>query len=481
MFKNLLKSTIIYGLATILPRILNLVLTPLHIFYLDKSQYGLYQGVFAYLILGNVLLSYGMETAFFRFMNSEENPKKVQSTALTSIFISSCLFLLMGWLGSDFLSNALNYHPKIIKFSLLILFFDALCVIPFAYLRLKGQSILYSLLKVFSVVINLGVNLFFFVKFPQFLSENYHFWSFLYRNDPTDYVFLANIVSSLFCFLFLLKIYVKIKLNFDYLLFKKMIFYGFPILLAGISFSINEAFDRIFIRASYPETISEEIVGIYSACYKLGVFMTLFITAFKLGVEPLFFSLSRNKNATDIYANIMKGFVILTSLILLTISCLTDVLKLFLIPNKDFWEALWIVPFILMANLFLGIYNNLSIWYKLTDRTNFGAYISLFGAVLTIISTYIFIKYIGYRGAAIATALTYGSMMSISYLLGQKYYPIPYEIKKISLYLGLSIGLSFINFYFLDRNLLSGAIFIVFYIGFIYFREKNFIFSMLKR
>lgn len=462
--QKLFKHTFIYGVATVLPRVLTLLLTRLYVDKLAPDTFGIYSGLFVYLILGNVLLSYGMETAFFRFMNTNSDRKKVQSTALTSLFVSSLLFLATTFLLREDIANWLNYNEKHIAYAIYILVLDALVVIPFAWLRNEGKSLTYAVLKISNVVVNLLLNVFFFLV----LEKN----SMKVENG-VDYIFISNLVASLFTFVALIPLYFRIKLHFSFSLWKKMFRYAFPVLIAGIAFAVNEGFDKIFLRMLLPSETADATIGIYSACYKMGVFMTLFVTAYKLGVEPFFFSKAQDKNAPQTYALITEYFTIFGAFILLFISVYTDFFKFLFIRDSAYWEALWIVPIILLANLFLGIYHSLSVWYKITDRTNFGAYISVIGMVITVILNFLLIPLISYKGSALATLATYFVMMSVSYFAGQRKYPIPYNIKKMGFYLAFSIIASFFVFYVLDRNAYIGTATVIIYVGIVALREKK--------
>ncbi|EID76460.1 lipopolysaccharide biosynthesis protein [Imtechella halotolerans] len=472
--QKLFKHTFIYGLATVLPRVLGLILTPLYIHELPKSDYGIYSSLIVYLILGNVLLSYGMETAFFRFINKSERKAEVQATALTSIFISSLAFLFLGFLLKEFISDWLNYKVDFILYALLILFFDALVVIPFAWYRNQQMPIKYSAIKIFNVVINLLLNVFFFLVLPQIVVEDAQsIFEYALFDNKVHYIFIANLMASVVTFIVVLPLYFRIGFGFDRVLWKKMFLYAFPVLVAGIAFSINEGFDRIILRSLLPAETADASVGVYAACYKLGVFMTLFITAFKLGVEPFFFSHANKKNAKDTYANITLYFTIFGSFILLFVVVYTDILKLMLLPEKEYWEALWVVPFILLANLCLGIYHNLSVWYKITDKTSFGAYISVVGAAVTLVLNFVLIPHMSYKGSAIATLAAYSSMMIASFYFGQKYYPVPYNLRKIGTYLLTSILFSGLAFYVFDRNLFIGSTFVLLFLLLIVAFEKK--------
>ncbi len=255
----------------------------------------------------------------------------------------------------------------------------------------------------------------------------------------------------------------------------------FRYLIAGIAFSINEAFDRILLKYLLPENVAETQVGLYSACYKLGMFMTLFVMAFRLGIEPFFFNHSGHTNAKNTYATITKYFTLFGCLILLVVVVYIDIFKRILIPNSQYWEALKIVPLILLANLFLGIYHNLSVWYKVTDRTKYGAYISVFAAIVTLMLNYVLIPIIGYMGSAIATLAAYGSMMVLSYLYGRKYYDVPYEVKKLSAYLLMAIGFSAISFYAFNGNIWIGTALLLVFAAIMFYSEKNEFLKIIRK
>ncbi len=476
VFKKLFKQTFIYGLATVLPRALGIVLVPLYTSVLGKEQYGVYASIMAFLILGNVLLSYGMETAFFRFINKKGFEKKeVQATALTSIAISTLLFLVLTLPFRESIAFALDFNPTYVTYGLLILAVDAFAIIPFVWFRANEKPLRYAVIKIGNVCINLGFNLFFFLWLPKLAAQHPQgFWNSIYvEENKVVYVFVANLIASTITLLVLLPLYGKIGFSFKLPIWKKMIRYAFPVLVAGIAFSINEAFDKILLKYMLPENIAEAEVGVYAACYKLGVFMTLFATAFRLGIEPFFFNHASQQNARQTYATITRYYVVLGSLILLAVVVYIDVLKRLLIPNEAYWEALTVVPIILLANLCLGIYHNLSVWYKVTDRTKFGAYISVMGALITLIVNIALIPVISYLGSAIATLAAYGSMMVVSYFLGQKHYPVPYNIKRLGGYLMVSILLASVSFYVYDSNLWIGTGFLFLYIALIFVSEKK--------
>lgn len=482
VFKKLFKQTFIYGLATVLPRVLTVILVPLYVKVLLPEEYGIYSTVMAFLILGNVLLSYGMETAFFRFVTKDASQQKiVQSTTLSSLTVSTLFFLGITLFFRNYIATVSEFKPEYVTYGLLILALDALVVLPFVWFRANEKPMKYAVIKIFNVVINLVFNLFFLLMLPK-LAENSSYWNSLwFPENKVAYVFIANLIASAVTLLMLLPLYVKIGFGFSKPIWKQMMKYAFPVLIAGIAFSINEAFDRILLKYLLPENIAEVQVGLYSACYKLGMFMTLFVMAFRLGIEPFFFNHSGHSNAKNTYATITKYFTLFGCLILLVVVVYIDIFKRILIPNSQYWEALKIVPLILLANLFLGIYHNLSVWYKVTDRTKFGAYISVFAAIVTLVLNYVLIPYMGYMGSAIATLAAYGSMMVLSYLYGRKYYDVPYEVKKIIGYLLLSIGFSAISFYVFNGDIWIGTALLIVFAAIMFYSEKKEFLKIIRK
>ena len=305
--------------------------------------------------------------------------------------------------------------------------------------------------------------------------------SFYIENFQIGYIFLANIIASLLTFVVLSPDYVFLKWKFDFRLWKKMMAYGLPILVAGIAFAINEQFDKILLDKLLPHNIAADEVGVYSACYKLGLFMVLYRTAYTLGIEPFFFSHAKNENAPQTYATVTKYFVIFGSFIMLSVIVFADLFKLILLQDESYWVAMKVVPLIILANFCLGIYTNLSVWYKLIDKTYVGAYISIVGAIVTLVLNFLLIPTMSYVGSAIATLAAYGSMMLISYYFGNKYYPIPYDFRKITAYLGLSVLFSVVSFYGFRENYFVGITLLLFFLYFIYHYEKETILGILKR
>ena len=424
-----------------------------------------------------------METAFFRFYHKSENKSKVVSTSLISLLGTSFLFLILALSLKDWLSGVTNINADYLKFTTYILVLDAVVIIPFALLRANEKPIRYAVLKTINVVINLTFNVFFLLILPEMAQEgDTGFLISIYKPDwEIHYVLISNVIASGATLLILLPTYIKASYKFDFGIWKQMMKYAGPILIAGIAFTINEVLDKILLTELLPSGIAESEVGKYGACYKLALFMTLFGTAFRMGVEPFFFSHAKSEKPQKTYAQITNYFVILGSIILLGVIVFIDVLGKLLLHNSVYWEALDVVPIILLASFCLGIYHNLSVWYKVTDRTKFGAYISSVGAIITLIINISLIPKIGYMASAVATLAAYGSMMILSYYFGKKYYPIPYNMRKIVFYLSVSLVFSILSFYVFNRNLIAGSILLLVFLGLVYKMEGDKLRSILIR
>ena len=478
LFQKLFKHTFIYGLATVLPRMLSFILVPLYTEVLPStSSYGEVTLIYAWFAIFNVFLAYGMETAFFRFFNKEEDKEKVISTSLISLFVSTSIFVILCLIFQEGLATALNINFLYIKYVILILALDALAIIPFALLRAKERPIRYALIKILNVALNLGFNVFFLLLLPGLAMSNPEgLLNAMYiEGNEISYIFISNLIASSITLALLARRYLQTKYSFSPHIWRQMIRYGLPVMIAGIAFTINEVFDRIMLSELLPEDIAKGEIGKYSACYKIAMFMTLFATAFRLGIEPFFFSHSSSENPKKAYAQITDYFVVIGSAILLIVVVFADILKLIMVQDSAYWEAMPIVPIILLASFCLGIYHNLSVWYKVTDRTRFGAFFSIIGAVITVVINYIFIPKIGYYASALATLAAYGTMMLMSYFVGRKYYRIPYNLRKIVFYSSISIVFSFLSFYVFDRNMIAGSLLLLIFLLMVYRMEKEFL------
>ena len=470
----------------VLPRMLSFFLVKLYTNVLpDAADYGNLTIVMAYMVFLNVLLSYGFETGFFRFYNSESDKQKVVSTTTVSIFISSIIFFAIAYIFKANIAIYVNVPVNFIDYALWILLFDALVVIPFSKLRAEQKATKFAFIKIGNVVVNLLLNLFFLLFLPVLATKHpTSFFNNIYiPNFEIAYILIANLIASLLTLIFLLPNYFSITWKIDAQLWKKLMQYGWPILIAGIAFAINEHLDKILLEKLLPANIAKAEIGAYSACYKLGLFMVLFRTAYSLGIEPFFFSHAKSENAPQTYATITKYFVIFGSFISLSVIVFADVLKMLLLDNESYWVAMKVVPLIVFANFFLGIYTNLSVWYKLTDKTIYGAYISIVGAIITLFLNFVLIEKFSYYGSAIATLCAYGTMLFLSYYLGRNRYPIPYDTTRIFAYLGLSILFSVLAFYVDDirENFYIKSILMLLFLAVIYFGEKDTLRKILGR
>ena len=463
---------------------LNFFLTTIYTNVYGKKLYGIFSEMYSYASILNAVLSFGMETTFFRYLNKREGQKETiyNNTFIVVIFISA-LFLVTSFafikpiaiLLQDGRTTSLADFTSYIKFFIVILVIDALSVVPFAKLRSEGKPGRYSVIKLINVLIFIGLNLFFIFGIP-FIIKNQLFFvdelSSWYRPKWIGYVFLSNLIASMLTFLLLLPEVLQLKFKIDKKLIAEMFAYSWPVFVANLSFIINENVDKIFLSHLLPSSISESQTGIYAGCAKLAVFLSIFIMAYRLGAEPFFFNHSKQENATKTYAKIMNYFVLVIALIFVGIVANVEILKHFI--AKEFWVGLDVVPILLFGYVSLGIYMNLSIWYKLSDQTKYGLYISGVGAIVTLILNFIFIPIYGFMASAWVSLIAYSSMMVLSYILGQKNYPIPYDLKRNIAYLSLSVILVILSFVVFKRDLLIGNIFFIsFGLLILYFERKE--------
>ncbi len=444
--KKLAGQTAIYGLSSIVGRFLNYLLVPLYTYNLPTGQYGIVTELYAYVSFLIIILTYGMETGFFRFLETENNLNKVYSTTLTSLFSTSSFFIIILLFTYKNIATEIGYgsHPEYILWFAFIIATDAFTSIPFAKLRRENKAKKFAIIKLINIFINVGLNLFFIKLCPYLVEHNPHSWvtTFGFGDISIKYIFISNLAASLITLLLLLPDIVTVKIEFDSALLKKILIYSLPLLVAGLAGMVNETLDRILLKSLLPidSNIMQQI-GIYGANYKIAILMTLFIQMFRYAAEPFFFSKAKEKDAKQTYSKVMTYFVIFGLLIFLFVMLYIDVIKYFI--GEDYRVGLKIVPIILLANLFLGIIYNLSIWYKLTNKTKSGAYIALFGAAITIILNIILIPRIGYMGSAWATFYCYLLMMLLSYYLGQKAYKVDYNLKNIGLYFIVALAIFF--------------------------------------
>lgn len=470
ILKRFFKDTIVYGLASITPRLVSFVLVPIHTSSLDTALYSINTNYYVYAVFLNALLTLGMETAFFRFFSSESKPDKVISTSFLMLCATSVLFVGMAWPMADKLADFFGFpDPVFIRLLALTIFFDTLVVIPFAWLRAKGKSLVFAGFKILNVVITLALNVWLLLILPTG-QLNADIWpGVINPTAEVSDIFAANLAASILTFTLCLPMIGRFQWQIDKILLRRMLAYGLPIMIAGIAYAINENLDKLFI-ALY---LGDEVNGMYAGCYKLGVFMSLYVMTFRLGAEPFFFNQYGKAGAEILYSRILTWFVIFAALCLLVVTGFVDLFAGLLLKRDSYKEALDIVPVILLANIFLGIYNNLSVWYKLRDKTGVGMMISVTGAGLTIILLMVLLPWLGYMGAAWTTFAVYGFMAVSSYVLGRKYYPIPYQTGKVIGLLGVAASLAFVSFYLFRGHHLVNAAFILVFVVLAFLVQKD--------
>ena len=393
--KKLLGQTAVYGLSTILARTANyLVLTPLYTYvFRNQAEFGINTEIYAYISFLNILLTYGMETAFFNFYSKQTEKERIYSTALISLLSSSLFFLTIGLVFRNAIAEWMSYtdYKIFIFWMIIIICSDAIMVIPFAKLRAENKAAKFAVIKTINILINIFFNIFFIVICKNAYERHADsLFSKIY--DPhigIGYGFLANVLANLISLLFLYKEFFRINYVFDIKIWKSMMMYAMPLILVGLAGMVNETFDRILLGKLLPQEIARKEVGIYGACYKLSIIMTIFIQAFRFAAEPFFFNTANNTDSKKTNAQVTKYFVIFCSFIFLGTMMNLEWIKYFI--SDSYWQGLAVVPILLIANLFLGVYYNLSIWYKLTEKTRYGAYITLAGATLTLVVNFIFI------------------------------------------------------------------------------------------
>lgn len=450
--KKLAGQTMWYGVSSIAARFLGYLLAPLLTYsdHVKIADFGRQSLLYSAIPVLSVLFTYGFETAYFRFSSRPEYKKNIYSTAFLSILFSTILFSAILWFNRGLLGEITGFSdiPEIAVFTIAIIAIDTLSVIPFAKLRQEERPVRYAFVRVIGILVNL-VLVWFFVNYcPTQLAQNPNNWVsgfFDINLNPIVYVVLANVVQSLLTLLLLGKEISLVRFSFDTKLWKEMMVYALPLVIVGLGGIINETFDRLMLKAWLPGTVEyrNEQVGIYNACYKLSILITLFVQAFRMGAEPFFFKQAEEQHPQKTYARVMKFFVIVLTTMFLAVSLFLPIWSRLIGP--EYRVGLPIVPILLLANIFLGIYYNLSIWFKISNRTIAGTYITLIGTAITIAVNYALIPLIGYMAGAWATFLCYGTMMVISYKWGQKVYPIPYATKKLFAYGVIVLLLFFIH------------------------------------
>ncbi|GAA4098095.1 polysaccharide biosynthesis C-terminal domain-containing protein [Mucilaginibacter panaciglaebae] len=480
------------------------VLTPIYTRALPVGGNGIFTAMYANASIVNAILAFGMETTYFRYLQKRSDKRQqVYNNAFGLVIAVTLLFLIFCLL---FLNPIISYmqagvakdhadYTFYVKCFLVILVADAFCVIPFAKIRADGRPLKYAFVKCTNILFVVLFNLFFLFGVPFIIRHHLvgsEWMAGWYRPHWVGYVFLANAAASVFTIVLLLPEVIQLKLKFDVSMYREMFVYSWPVTIASISYIINESLDKNMLKHMLPQAISDRDVGIYGTCAKIAIFLSIFVQAFRLGAEPFFFSHAKNKNSGDTYARIMNYFVITVAVITVGVVANVDILATVilgkhikeinhhLVPNV-FWEGLGVIPPLLFGYLSLGIYMNLSVWYKLSDQTKYGLYISGIGAILTIILNWVFIPKYSYMASAWISFIAYVVMMVLSYIWGQRNYPIPYNLKKNLIYIIIAAVFVYLSFYIFNHNIFIGnALFILFIAG-AYIVEQKELKAILRR
>ena len=444
--KKLAGQTLWYGASSIAARFLNYLLTPYLTYKMATDTYGDMSILYAAIPFLNVIFTYGLETAYFRYAKTKDEHQQVYNTATISLIFSTSVFTSLLVLFNKQIAGLIQIpnHPEYISYSAFIIGFDALTTLAFAKLRYEERPRKFALFRIANIIIYMAGVFFFLSVCPKIYAANPNSFihAFYNPNYKVGYVIIANLIASAATFLLLVKEFFSFRWKFDAKLWKEIILYSSPLILAGFAGMINETFDRIMLGwwSSAPTLIEKKSqVGIYSASYKLSILITLFVQAFRMGAEPFFFKSAQGQQPQKIYARVMKFFVIVICFMFLMVMLFLDIWKYFI--DSRYWSGLKVVPILLLANMFLGIYYNLSIWYKLSNKTIAGAWITVVGAVITLAINYTFIPRFSYMACAWATFFAYGSMMVVSFIWGQKFYRVPYAWKKLAAYIVISVVL----------------------------------------
>lgn len=470
--KKLAGETVLYGLGSIIPRFLNFLLVPLHTDVFQPEEFGILSKLLAYVAVFNVIYMFGMETAYFRFATKPgANEKRIFDLAQTAVSFISFFISAILILNANAIANALDVpgHSNLVIWFVLIMFIDAVVAIPFARLRLQKRATLFAVGKILNVLILIGLN-FYFLKLAY---------------DPAvgiGYIVLANLIANSFFILFFAKTLISWRPAIDKSISPTMVNYAYPIMITGLAGMTNEMFSRQTLdwwlpENFYPGQSSKYALGVFSACYKLSVLMALAIQAFRYAAEPFFFSNASDKESPQLFAQINHYFVIVCCILLLGVSTNLDILKVMFLRDSEYWVGLPIVPILLLAYLFNGVYYNMTVWFKITDKTHYATIITVFGAVVTIVANYILIPIAGYMGSSWATLICFFSTTTLCYLLGQKFYPIPYNIPKSLAYIIVTTLLVYaVNAVLIEQQYLATTFHVIVllaYLTIVYFIEKK--------
>lgn len=481
--KRLFGQTAVYGLPSIIGRLLNYFLVPLYTaVFTSPSDYGVLSDLYAYVAFLVVLLPLGMETAYFRFIQNQEDKNRVFNACFLTVSITNVLFFIAVYFTNPWIAKWMLYpdHPEYIFLVGLIVCIDSLSSLPLARLRAENKASRFVTIQLTSIITNVLLNVLLLLSFFDPLRPE----------EGILIILIVNLISSVIKFALVSDMIYSVKIGFDWVLSKKLIAYSFPLVIAGFAGIINETLDRVLLKQllynpDVPGSLEEATaqVGIYSACYKLAMLVTIFLQAYRYAAEPFFFSQMNKDDKLIVFQKTMSIFIAVVCAAFLLVSINLGFFKYF-IRNEAYYEGLSVVPILLIANVFLGIYYNQSVWYKLSNRTSFGAYVSICGALITILLNLWLIPEYGYMASAFATLMAYFIQMVMSYYLGQKYYPIPYNTNKFFLYIGAScliflvfslvrIGLGYTIDVFNQPLLLFGNGLILLYLLLVFRNEKE--------
>jgi len=483
LYKKLFGQTAVYGLSSVLVRIFPFIVAPIVTKFFGPAASSPFVDWYSIAGVITVLLTHGMETSFFRFAQEDNIDKKTLiSTCSVSIISVGLIYLILGYVFRYQLAQAFE-TPDQVNFLIIFLFIlslDAFSTIPSAILRLQGKPFKYMLSKVAGSVVYFLLVVFFIRWLPKHPEG---IFGLKYNPDfGVGYVFVANLIQSIITLLIVGKEFFSFSISkFDFNLWKRIMNYSWPVMIAGLAGIVNQTLDRQFLKYLLPENQARHQIGVYGAVYKIATFITVFRQAYQLGIEPYFFSSFKNKDSHKTYAVLMDVFVICSCIIYMGLMVNLQWISEKYLGNPLYYEGIEIIPFVMLGALFLGIYLNLSIWYKLSDQTRVGLYISIIGACITILINFLFIPKYGYWASAVAALVTFMSMMIISYVWGQKQYPIHYNTGKILMYLAFTVGFSLLSFYEFRTNYLVSNLFLLLFIGLVAYKEKAILSRIIKR
>ncbi|AEV33514.1 membrane protein involved in the export of O-antigen and teichoic acid [Owenweeksia hongkongensis DSM 17368] len=484
--KKLAGQTAIYGLSSILARFLNFFLTPLHTTVLTKEDYGINSDVYSLIAFLMVVLTFGMETTFFRFYQNRDkhlNPGTIFSHALFPVITFASFFLIMAVVFLPVIAPLLRYenHPEYVVYLAIIVVLDALTAVPFAKLRAENKAFRFVSLKMMQIILFVLLNYFFYWLCPIMVENNFAtpLTDLVYHPElGVAYIFISNLIASGLVILLLAPQWTQVKFIFNWKLEKRYLAYAAPLVIAGLAGIANEMVDKQFLKYLLPKSIAFDEIGVYSANYKIATFMMMFIQAFRFAVEPFIFSQYKGESPRKTYAQILKFFTIFQVLIFVGLLGFIDIVKIFI--DDKYWIGLPVVPVLLFANLLVGINFNLNFWYKLEDKTRYGAYITFFGLFFTVVLNLLLIPKMGIMGAAIATLVSYGAMTLFSFYLNQKHFKTPYETGRILIYLAVSLILGYVVFTQTREMYFVNTAIILVLAGFIALLEKSELKKLLK-